>query len=106
MKQLIVKQIYKKRIGNGEDCSVFIKDIPSDCLPTDEINIIRDEGYYSENNSWDAHTLLIISRMVEETDKEYKSRIEREEKDKKKNKERRYENYLKLKEEFENANQA
>ena len=39
-----------------------------------EIDIIRDEGYYSENNSWDACTKLIVMREREETDIEYKER--------------------------------
>lgn len=70
-------------------------------LPDDEIDIVRDEGHYSENESWDACTTLIIYREREETDEEYEKRIKDEERNAKWRKERRYENYLKLKEEFE-----
>lgn len=105
MKQLICKQIYRKRIGDGENCSVFIRDIPPDLLPGDEININRDEGFYSENESWDAFTELVIKRLVMENDEEYNKRIEREQRDKKFKREQRYKNYLKLKEEFENGSQ-
>ena len=43
-----------------------------------------------------------IIRMVEETDEEFEKRIADNELDKKWARERRYENYLKLKKEFEN----
>lgn len=106
MKQFVCKQIYKKRIGNGAECSVYVKDLPTDLFPDDEINIIRDEGYYSENNSWDAHTVLVINRLVIETDEEYENRKRYEEKHKNFFKEQRYNNYLKLKEEFENGKET
>ena len=60
------------------------------------------EGYYSENNSWDGHFKIEITRMVEETDEEFEKRILRNEQDQRMLKERRRETYLKLKEEFEN----
>lgn len=105
-KQLIQTLIHRKIIGEGENQDVYIKDIPSNLLPTDIINIIRDEGFQSENNSWDAHTILEIYRMVEETDAQYEERIQKEQREKEYLKKRRYETYLKLKQEFENANQA
>ena len=69
----------------------------------DKIDIGYDEGYYSENNSWDSHYYARVIRMVEETDEQFTKRIADNERDKKWAKERRYESYLKLKKEFENA---
>jgi len=96
-KRLTETLIHRKRIGEGENQDVYIKDIPSDLLPTDIINIIRDEGFQSENNSWDAFTAIEIYRMIEETDEQYEKRIQKEEREKEYLKKRRYETYLKLK---------
>lgn len=67
----------------------------------DEIQVAYDEGYQSENNSWDPHYYAVVSRMVEETDAEFEKRMKRVEQDKAWARERRYESYLKLKAEFE-----
>jgi len=69
---------------------------------SDHLTIGRDEGYYSENNSWDPHYYAIVTRMIEETDEEFNLRIKDNERDAKWAKNRRYDSYLKLKEEFEN----
>jgi hypothetical protein len=61
-----------------------------------------DEGHVSENNSWDPFHFVSIYRMVLETDEEYEKRIKKHEEYLKDYKKRRYESYLKLKEEFEN----
>lgn len=70
--------------------------------PDDVIIAGHDEGYYSENNSWDAHYFLEVHRDRLETDEEFQKRTEMEAESKKVLKKRRYENYLKLKKEFEN----
>jgi hypothetical protein len=70
----------------------------------DEIQIGYDEGHYSENNSWDPHYFAIVERWRDETDEEAKKRIEDKVRDQKWAKERRYQSYLKLKEEFETKN--
>jgi hypothetical protein len=59
------------------------------------------EPYYSENESNDGHYLIEISRMVEETDEEYEKRINKQKQNEEFLKQKRYENYLKLKEEFD-----
>lgn len=82
--------------------SVLIKDLPSDLKPNDIINIHRVEAFYSENNGWDEHTILEIIRMREETDEELEIRKNENSALKEQLKSRRYENYLKLKKEFEN----
>lgn len=69
----------------------------------DEIVSTYVEPYYSENESHDGYFMAEVSRMVEETDEEYEKRINREKKQHEELKERRYQTYLKLKKEFENA---
>lgn len=69
----------------------------------DEITCQYEEEYYSENNSYDAHYFVTVRRQVEETDAQYKSRLQKESKDKERALERRRETYLKLKQEFENT---
>ena len=77
-----------------------IKDIP---FEDDDENAVQwVEPFYSENNSWEGHYSAEVTRMVEETDEEYQKRIQQNERDSKRAKERRYESYLRLKKEFEN----
>jgi len=95
-----LKEIYKKDF-KGADHVIKIKDLPSNLLPDDEIEIISEEAYFSENNSYDAYTSLIISRRVEETDEEFEERKKISEETKARSKEMRRQQYLKLKEEFE-----
>lgn len=59
------------------------------------------EGYYSENNSWNPHYTCVIIRKVWETDEQFEKRQRQIELEKKWAKERRYETYLKLKQEFD-----
>ncbi len=68
----------------------------------DLIHIGYDEGHVSENNSWDSHHYVIVERFREETDEEMTKRVEEENWWKEHYKKQRYENYLKLKKEFEN----
>jgi hypothetical protein len=92
----------KKEIFSDQKNEPFtwkdIKDIPFE--DDDKINITWVEGYYSENNSWDGHFHAEVIRMVEETDEQYEKRKRENELHTHWLKERRYENYLKLKEEF------
>ena len=61
-----------------------------------------EDAHYTENNGNEGHFYLTITRMVLETDEEYEKRKKDLKKQKKEYTERRYQNYLKLKEEFEN----
>lgn len=68
----------------------------------DIIEIHVDEGYYSENNSWDPFTRVFIIREREQTAEEkaeFKAALD---KMKEKNKKERHKLYLDLKKEFEN----
>jgi hypothetical protein len=67
----------------------------------DIIDIGSEEPYYSENNSWEAFCYCRVERMVEETDEEYEDRMERARSTDALLKKNRYEQYLKLKKEFE-----
>jgi len=67
----------------------------------DIVSIGCEEPYYSENNSWDGFYYCTVERMVEETDEEYENRLERKKSTDSLLKKNRYEQYLKLKKEFE-----
>jgi hypothetical protein len=99
MKKKIKKEIYNKKFIS--DYIVKFSDLPKDIQDDDIIEIRREEAFYSENNSYDAYTELVIIREIEETDEEYQKRISDEDCYKKNMKKLRYENYLKLKSEFE-----
>lgn len=72
-----------------------------DIQPEDRVNIeYREEEYRSDGGS-PAGWYIEVTRTRLETDKEFKERVEMEERWQKNLKKRRYENYLKLKEEFE-----
>lgn len=75
--------------------------LPTNLLPTDKIYLEKDEGYYSENNSWDASSELTITRDRPETDEEWeKSKKFWADKAEESKAERR-KTYEKLKKEFE-----
>jgi hypothetical protein len=95
------KEIFTfQREGNCAD--IRFGDLPKNMHEDDIIDIRREDSFYSENNSYDAYTELVIIREIEETDEEYQKRISSEERHKNFLKTRRYETYLKLKSEFEN----
>lgn len=100
MKQKIKIKIYHKDFkDNYED--VRFSDLPKDIQENDIIEIRREEAFFSENNSYDAYTQLVVIRERDETDEEYQKRISDNEYHKEELRKRRYENYLKLKSEFE-----
>lgn len=94
------EQIFEKHYDGIRNGIVF-SDLPKDLLPTDIIDIQKDEGYFSENNSWDAFTQLTVFREREETEEELNVRRIETEKRLAESKERRREQYEKLKKEFE-----
>lgn len=100
MKQKIKEEIYHKDFkGNYGD--VRFSDLPKTIQENDIIEIRREEAFFSENESYDAYTELVIIREREETDEEYQKRISDLEYHKLTLRKRRYESYLKLKSEFE-----
>jgi hypothetical protein len=100
MKQKVKEEIYTKDFkGNFQE--IRFSDLPKDIQENDIIDIRREESFYSKNNSYDAYTELVVIREREETDEEYQKRISDNEYIKEELRKRRYENYLKLKSEFE-----
>lgn len=100
MKKMIKEEIFSKHF-NGDLKEIRFSDFPKDIQENDIIDIRREESYFSENNSYDAYTELVVIREREETDQEYQKRISDNEYHKEELRKRRYENYLKLKSEFE-----
>ena len=100
MKKKKKKEIFSKHY-DGDNATVLFSHLPTDLLPDDIIDIGRAERYVSENESYDAYTELVVSRMIEETDEEYERRLDNEAMQERWAKERRYKNYLSLKKEFE-----
>lgn len=98
MKKMIKTEIFSKTSTKGP---ILFKDITIKIELDDEILAGYDEGFYSENESWDPHYYLKISRERLETDEEFEKRKKEEDNYHVFLKNRRYENYLKLKKEFE-----
>jgi hypothetical protein len=95
----VQKTVFDKR----QDKPFIWKDIKDFKFEDDDlIRIEYVESHYSENYSYDAHYNAEVIRMVEETDEQLQKRIEDKEINEKFYKKRRYESYLKLKEEFGN----
>lgn len=101
-KKLVEKQLFSKDF-DGECAKVKISDIPKEFLDDNDciVEIGREQAFFSENNSYDAYTRLIVSKMVPETDEEFNERVRCAEIFKEQSKARRLENFKKLKEEFE-----
>ena len=100
MKQNVKEQIYLKDF-KGDCADVRFSDLPKDIQDNDIIEIHREDSFFSENESYDAYTELVIIREREETDVEYNKRMEKGNRIKEEMRNRRYEHYLKLKSEFE-----
>ena len=99
--KLIIKLTIHHKLFNGDCYEVRFSDLPKDIQENDIINIDRAEGFYSENNSYDAYTSLEVIREREETDGEYEKRISDNKIHLEELRKQRYEQYLKLKSEFE-----
>lgn len=95
----IAELIYSKYFPFNYE--IKYSDLPKDLKDDDVIITLHDDGYHSENNSWDPFTRLEIHRYRDETDSEKEKREKREFEMKEELKKRRYESYLKLKAEFE-----
>lgn len=70
-------------------------------LELEDDDVIHSGWVDDDNFDYHGYYHNCIIRMVEETDEQFAKRIAENERDKKWARERRYENYLKLKEEFE-----
>jgi hypothetical protein len=92
----------KELFNKCSDNSITWKDIKDFQFEDDDIiSIGYEEAFYSENNSWGGFYYCRVERMIEETDEEYEDRMERKRNSESMLKKNRYEQYLKLKKEFE-----
>lgn len=101
-KQIISEVIFEKTYS-GERRYFKVSDLPADILATDKIEFWIEEGYYSENNSYDASTHLKVLRDRIENDEEFEKRKKFWADKKEEGRKSRYEQYLKLKKEFEDG---
>jgi hypothetical protein len=100
-KKIMVSETILQKNKNEND-PITWKDIKHIEFQDDDIiTASYQEGFYSDNNSYDPFIILDITRMRLETDDEYIKRQEQIKIEYKFNKERRYQNFLKLKKEFE-----
>lgn len=100
MKKKIKTEIFQKQF-NGNNQDVRFSDLPKDIQENDIIEINREDAFYSENNSYDAYTELLVIREREETDEEYQERMSDNKLRQEELRKIRYETYLRLKSEFE-----
>lgn len=100
---MIKEQIFIKDY-DGLITGFLFSDLPKDILPSDIIDIEKEEGHYSENNSYDDSSRLIVYRMREETDNEFEKRKKEWADEMDKHKKVRFELYNKLKKEFDENN--
>jgi len=101
-KQIISEEIFTK-MYDGERRYFKVSDLPADILQTDCIQFWIEEGYYSENESYDSRTHLSVLRDRIETDEEFEKRKKFWADKKEEGRKNRYEQYLKLKKEFEDG---
>ena len=97
MKKIIKEEIYCKVFPNPYE-NVRFSDLPKDIQESDIIQIVSEDL----GNDEDSYAMLTIYREREETEEEYNSRLEQAELYKTSIKKERYNEYLKLKAEFEN----
>jgi hypothetical protein len=93
----VEKQIYLHRKGYR----MKWKDIKH--LELEDEDVIRSEWVEDENFECHGYWHGSVTRVVEETDEQYEKRVRKHEIFMGESKKRRYENYLKLKKEFEDG---
>jgi hypothetical protein len=101
-KEITNEKIFEKRY-DGYQAWIPVGDLPKNLLPTDKIVVITDEGSYFEENTYDPYTELLIYRPREETDAEFEERKAWRDEKKEESRKARYEDYLRLKKEFEDG---
>jgi len=99
-RKTVFDTVFTKRY-DGEEMHIPFGDLPTDLEPTDILVYNSDPGFFSENNSWESHTNIIVQRPRKETDEEYSTRLKLSREFLEKTKARRLEVFLKLKAEFE-----
>ena len=98
-KRIVYDQIFMQHY-EGSERDIIFGDLPKNLEDSDIIEIIRGEGFYSENESWDAFTSLIIKRPRLENDEEFAESQKKWDEKMVELKAKRHQNYLRLKKEF------
>jgi hypothetical protein len=98
-KKIIHEQVFHK-ISYKEP--IKFKEIDIDLEPDDEILQDFEDEYHGSDHAHDAHWSMTIFRDRLETDEEFEKRMEELERMRGELKERRRQQYIKLKKEFEN----
>lgn len=96
-----INEIIFEKYYSGERIYVPFGDLPKNLLPTDNIMINVEEAFYTENNSSGGRTYLRVYRIREKTEEEKAKDKEFFIKLREKSKKARFEQYQKLKKEFE-----
>ena len=96
-KMIISEEIYSKRYDTVIT-EIKYSDLPKDLQDNDLIVINYHDHDWQHD---DCYTTLKVFRKREERDNEYKDRLKKQKEVREISKKMRYENYLKLKEEFE-----
>lgn len=97
-KKLVTITVFRKQNFNKP---IRFGEIDIELQEYDVIFSGHDEGFYSENNSYDAHYYLEVQRDRMETDEEFATRCQREKLNEEWSRKQRRESYLRLKQEFE-----
>jgi len=100
MKQKVKERIHTKIFKSDQE-NIRFSYLPKNIQDDDIIEIHRVEPFNSEKNSYDSYTELMIIRERDETDEEQQKRISDIKKFKEELRKSRYEQYIKLKSEFE-----
>lgn len=101
MEKKKISYIVKQEVSSKPILWKHIKDFQFDDNDIIEIGYV-EPWENGPDNSGGGHYRFIVTRERLETDKEYNERLKSDEIWKEQNRKRRYESYLKLKEEFEN----
>jgi len=99
-KEIIKEQIFIKHY-NGLINGFPFSDLPKDILPTYIIDLEKEEGHQSGNNSWDDNSRLVVYRERLENDLEFAKRKDKWNKKMNELSRGRLKLYEKLKKEFE-----
>ncbi len=97
MKKTIIRDKIFNKYYDGILNGFKLCELPNDLLPTDIIDLEKNESNYSENDSWDDHTILTVYRERKETDEEFNLRKLNLKERLEESKKQRFELYQKMK---------
>lgn len=101
MKKQLTKEIIYNKHYEGFP-TIRFKDLPMDKIkPDDILDIERVEEFWGSDHGHEDHTDVTILRERFETDEEFEKRKKEMEKLQERHRDQRYQQYLKLKKEFE-----